>query len=239
MHPQKFPILLAFFACAAAAPLVPLLTIPDQVIFQPDFSVSGAPDKSNFGAKQGTRWIRTNGVLRGLPSTAEYQASHKDHKGTEARLALLKCPASYAIGFSFRFEGGAFTGATPMIELGHHVTRVQWTTNGVRLLADHDGLQVAQDTSFKLKTNEWVRALAEVRGDAVLFQFEGGPTLYASHASIAGDNHAFGIAGFKGGAVELKDLTIWSVKPGAPEAWEKTRAALPAQTPVELPTKKK
>ncbi|MEK6794518.1 MAG: hypothetical protein AABZ39_07060 [Spirochaetota bacterium] len=223
-----------------AADLKPLMTVTDKVLFQSDFSTPGTLDKTktNYSIKQGTRWAIEDGVLRGRPSTPEYQAGRKDHKGTEARLSLPVCPVEFAIRFSFRFIGGQYTGATPMIELGHHITRVQWTTNGIRLLADHDGLQVAADAKFILQTNQWYQAFAEVRGGEALFQFDGGPMLYGKHESIQADTHAFGIAGLKGGAVELDDITIWSIASNAPAAWEKTRAMLPAQTTVLIGAKK-
>ncbi|MBL8993769.1 MAG: hypothetical protein JNM63_10535, partial [Spirochaetia bacterium] len=141
---------------------------------------------------------------------------------------------------SFRFVNGTFTGQTPLIELGHHITRVQWTTNGARLLTDHDGLDVARAPTFKLQTNQWYKALAEVRGEEVLFRFDGGPTLYGSHPSIRGDKHDFGIAGLKGGLVELDDITVWSVKSNASApGWDKVKDALPKDKPIELAGKKK
>lgn len=237
--PSLAATILLLSAPLRAVELLPLMTLPDQVLFQSDFETPAPLDKSNFTAKQGTRWAVTNGILQGLPSTPDYQAKKKDHKGTEARLSMLHCPEAFALRFSFRFVGGAFTAATPMIELGHHITRVQWTTNGIRLLADHDGLQIAQDAGFKLQTNRWYQALAEVKGDAVLFQFAEGPTLYGKHESIATNNHQFGIAGLRGGAVELDDLTLWSVKDGAPEFWERLRTSLPPQKPEPVATKKR
>jgi hypothetical protein len=241
MRPVPFftTAILLLTASLRAGELLPLMTIPDQVLFQSDFTATAPLDKSIFAAKQGTRWSITNGVLLGLPSTPEYQAKKKDHKGTEARLSFVNCPEAFALRFSFRFTGGAFTAATPMIELGHHVTRVQWTTNGIRLLAKHDGLQIAQDTSFKLQTNQWYQALAEVKGDAVLFQFAEGPTLYGKHESIATNNHHFGIAGMRGGTVELDDLTLWSIKDGAPEFWDRLRASLPPQKEEPVAAKKR
>lgn len=231
-----FTLLLAF---ATAEDLKPIMTVPDKVVFQNDFSKAGTPDKANFSLKQGTQWSIEDGVLRGKPSSDEYQKSHKDHKGTEARISVVGLPAEYAMKFSFRFVNGEFTGQTPLIELGHHVTRVQWTTNGLRLLADHDALDVARAPTFKLQTNQWYKALAEVRGEEVVFRFDGGPTLYGSHASIRSEKHDFGIAGLKGGRVELDDIAVWSVKSNAtPPGWDKIKESLPKDKPIELAKKK-
>ena len=69
----------------------------------------------------------------------------------------------------------------------------------------------------------------------------GGPTLYAKHASFAEVNPSggkgLGIAGPKGGRVEVDDVMIWTIEEGkAQEGWKKERGAMPVMEAV--PTEK-
>lgn len=91
---------------ASAADLQPLLAVPDQVVLQDDFSKAGPLDKKAWAKRQGTQWTVEDGVLRGMPSTPEFQASKEDHKGLEPRLSAPITPAQFIAKFSLRFDGG-------------------------------------------------------------------------------------------------------------------------------------
>ena len=75
--------------------LQPLMAVADQVVLQDDFSTPGPVNKKQWGTKQGTQWIVEEGVLRGKPSTPEYQASRKDHFGYEPRIASPVTPTPF------------------------------------------------------------------------------------------------------------------------------------------------
>jgi hypothetical protein len=61
--------------------------------------------------------------------------------------------------------------------------------------------------------------------------------LYGKHASLSGKKDGFGVAGKKGGTVELDNITVWSVKPEVNSSWSKTRATLGATAPVVVKQK--
>ena len=111
MKPHAIPLafslfLSVLFATAVArgkpAALKPMLVQPDKVVLQEDFSHSGPLDKAAWSARQHTTWIIEDGVLRGTPSSAAYQASRKDHQGLEPRVSMPACPNEYALEFSIR-----------------------------------------------------------------------------------------------------------------------------------------
>lgn len=241
MHRSSISLLFAFSCPLAAADLQPLMAVPDQVILQADFSVPGPLNKDHWRPLQGTQWKIADGVLLGQPSTPEFQASKPDHKGLEPRINCPAAPRECIARLSVRFSEGSETAIVPFVEFGHHVARIQFTRDGVLLLADHDSLKVAESTSLKYQPGRWYHLLAEVKGDEFLVQFADGPTLHARHPSYAlpppSGAPGIGIAGPKGGKAELDEVTIWSIQPGTQPDWEKTRAALPAFTPVEVKTK--
>ncbi len=265
MNPRSF--LLAFtlllparaFAAPAtteptpsAPPLKPLMVIPDKPILEDDFSKPGLPNKSQWQPRQGTRWLIEDGVLRGRPSTAEFQAAHKDHSGKEPRIAAPSMPQDFLARFSVRFIGGSETPVCPFIEFNHHVCRLRLSEKITELLAAHDTLRVAEANSaeFHYHPNIWYHVLAERHADEIVIQIATTPTtpatptaattltLYAKHESIAGKAASgaagLGIAGPRDGAVEIDNVSIFSVNAAAQGEWEAKRKSLPTYKPVPL-----
>ena len=217
--------------------LQPLLALPDQVVLREDFATAKPIEKSKFTMRQGTRWTIADGVLRGIESSPEFQAKKKDHFGYEPRLSIPACPPEFIIQFDVRFIGGKPTAIVPFVEFGHHVARVAWAGAGAKLVVDSETTQLAAAPNFKIEDGKWYRALAEIKGDEFVIQFAGGPTLHGKHPGIAGKNDGFGVAGTKGGTVELDNLTVWSVKPEPNPRWAAARAKLPTAEPVVVKQK--
>lgn len=223
---------------AAAAELKPVLAQPDQAVLQDDFSRAGAFDKKQWGARQGTQWEIADGVLRGKPSTAEYQAKRKDHFGYEPRISAPVTPPQFIAQFSVRFIGGSETAIAPFIEFGHHVCRLHLSKNGVEMVADHESVKVAESKEVKFEPVKWYHVLAEMKGEEVVVQFADGPTLYAKHAAFAkpveSGGNGLGIAGPKGGSVEIDNVTLWSIKADEQSTWAVKRDTLTKLEPVPV-----
>lgn len=217
--------------------LQPLLAVPDQVVLREDFATPKPLAKGTYALRQGTRWTIEDGVLRGRPSTPEFQAKKKDHQGYEPRLSIPACPPEFIIQFDLRVAGGKSTAIVPFVEFGHHMARLHWANGGgATLVANGESVRLAAAPQFKLESGRWYRALGEVRGDEILIQFAGGPTLYGKHPTLAGKKDGFGVTGNQGGTVELDNVTVWSVKPEVSPHWEKSRASLPKPTAIALKT---
>jgi hypothetical protein len=235
---MKILAFLFLVSLVQAADLKPLLAQPDQIVLQDDFSKSGPLDKKAWAKRQGTQWAVEDGVLRGKPSTPEFQASKKDHKGLEPRLSAPITPAQFIAKFSVRFDGGSETAVVPFVEFGHHVCRLRLTKDGVEVLADGESTKVAESKALKYEPGKWLHALAELKGDEFVIQFDGGPTLYAKHACFAkpveSGGNGLGLAGPKDGTVELDDVTLWSINAEAQPGWPAKRAALPTFKPVVI-----
>ncbi len=227
---------ISFAATAAEYKLQPLMAVPDKVVLKDDFSKAVPLNKDQWGARQGTRWAIEDGVLRGRPSTPDYQAKRKDHKGFEPRVSAPVTPSQFVAEFSVRFSGGSETPIVPFIEFGHHVCRIRLSKAGTEIVADHESTRVAEAKDFKYEPGKWYHVLAEMKGDEFVIQFAGGPTFYAKHDCFtkpaeSGAN-GLGIAGPKDGLAEIDNVTLWSVKANAQPSWETTRASLPKFTPV-------
>ncbi len=232
--------LLSLGSAQSGAPpeLKPLMAMADKVVLQDDFSKDGPVKKGQWGARQGTRWEVKAGVLLGQPSTPEYQASHKDHKGFEPRVSAPVTPAQFIAKFSVCFKGGTETVIVPFVEFGHHVCRLRLSKDGAELVADHESTRVAEAKSLRYEPGKWYHFLAELKGDEVVIQIAGGPTLYAKHPCfsqpVASGGNGLGIAGPKDGQVEIDNVTLWSVKADNQSDWVTKREALPKFTAVDV-----
>lgn len=233
-----FPV---FTLAAERSTLLPLMAIPDKVALRDDFSKDGPVDKTDWLSRQGTRWRIADGVLRGIPSSSEYQAKRSHHKGFEPRASVPKTPSEFIATFSFRFLEGKENAVVPFIEFGHHVCRVKFSTKeGAFILADSETLRVANGSGFKYQPGKWFHVLAELKGEEFVIQFADGPTLYAHHECFAKPNpsggNGLGVAGPHGGTVEFDNVTIWNVREGHQKGWPEKRTSFPDFTP--LPTGK-
>jgi hypothetical protein len=234
-------ILLQSASAQTSAKLKPLLAVPDQVVLHQDFAQPAELDKTQWTARQGTQWSIASGVLRGTPSTSQFQASHKDHKGFEARINAPITPPQFIAEFSVRFVDGKETAIVPFVEFGHHVARLKFSTSGLSLLAAGETLKVAEVADFSYEPGKWYHVLAEMKGDELVVQIADGPTIYAKQPGFAQaaqtGGAGLGIAGPSGGTVEIDDVTIWTVKADAQPDWPSTRETLPKFTPVEISKK--
>lgn len=231
-------ILVTSAGIAQAADLKPLLALPDKVVMQDDFSKPGPFNREHWGARQGTQWVIEDGVLRGRPSTPEFQAKKKDHFGYEPRISAPVTPPQFIAQFSVRFTGGNETFIVPFIEFGHHVCRLRLSKEGAELLADGESLKVAESKELKHEPGRWYHVLAEMKGDEVVIQIADGPTLYARHSGfskpVEKGASGLGIAGPKNGMAEIDNVTFWSIQAGEQPGWAAKRDSLPKFEPVVL-----
>jgi hypothetical protein len=213
----------------------PLMLVPGRVLYQEDFQEAKPLGREIWHVAQGTRWMVEDGVLRGRPSTAEYQASRKDHRGLEPRGGFRNCPKDYIARFSVRYSGGEDPAPfpslrrIPSIDLGHHIGRVEFGLEGARLMTDGETVLVTQSAGFRLELGRWYEVMVEVRGDEVLLRMEPGLLLYGKHPAYLRGGHDLEFVGREGGEIEVDRVTLYEVAQGYQPTWAKTRAALPKQ----------
>ncbi len=207
-----------------AGPLKPLLVQVDRIKLRDDFDKPKPLDTKIWKPIQSTRWAIEEGVLKGIPATPEFQASRQDHNGPKPVMDI-KGLGDFAIDVKIKFEGKAL--GRSAIDFDHHILAVRFTEHTVGIY-EHSGKEpVSKSTGFEVKTGQWYHVLAEVKGDTLVVQFERGPTLVAQSAPLAAPKGEIRFIGPMQGAIQLDDLTIWSVKPEPQPSWAATRAKLP------------
>lgn len=225
-------LLMLSVAAVSAGELKPLMAKRGRIVLEDDFSTRGKVDKANWLSRQGTRWEKADGVLRGIESSPEYQANKSHHRGLEPRTSVPKTPAEFLAKFSVRFLDGEENNIVPFVEFGHHICRLKFSsTDGISLIADGETVQLAEAKDFKYESGKWYHAFAEMKGGEFVIQFADGPTLYAKHKSFAkppaSGGNGLGIAGPRNGTVEIDNVRIWKAGAMLQPDWAKTRAGLP------------
>lgn len=218
--------------------LHPQLVQPLEIVLHEDYTIAGPLAKDRGSPRQRTRWVITDGVLRGSPSTAEYQASRSDHQGLEPRISFPSTPAEFMARFSVRFLSGRESGIVPFVEFGHHVARIKFRAGGVVLLAESETVIVAESREIGYTPGQWYHLLVELKGEELVVQFADGPTIYARHPSFAlpppGGGKGLGIAGPVHGQVEIDNLSLWTIASNALPSWPCTRANLRQRPRLEI-----
>jgi hypothetical protein len=247
-----FPAFISITSTALAAEqsLNAQWLVPDKVLYKDDFSkhseIAETGKKSDLPwmANQNTRWEVVDGVLRGRPSSDEFQASHKHHKGEHPRIALNATPEEYILQFSMRIVDGIpfdikdKKTISPLLDIGHHICVFRWDTNGATLLCDGETTQLAVDKDFELIPGKWETVMIERRGTGVLLRFAGGPTFYGDHPSYVNDPHAVMICGLKSGVMEIDNVILTSIKKGIQPKWPAFLKTLPPQQNIVLREKR-
>jgi len=217
-------------------PLKPIMAVPAEIVLNSDFSKPAPLAKDRWNKRQGTRWSIEDGVLRGRPSSEEFQAARTHHRGLEARLSVPITPRQCVARFSVRFQQGAETAIVPFVEFGHHVCRLKFSQQGLSLLADSETVRLAEAKDFRFQPGRWYHCLAELKNDEFVVQFANGPTLYAKHTCFAepvsSGGRGLGVAGPRNGLVEIDNLTLWRIQDQAHPDWSERRASMPVFQPV-------
>ncbi len=208
-------LLMALTTTYGKEALTPTRLTPGKIIYKSDFSKTAPLDKTRWQTRQGTRWNIEGGVLKGIPSTPEYQAKKKatgkGHTGTIPRIYMLDIPRDFILSYRFKLEGGKPSGAVPLVEFGHHVSRVHFSAEGPRLLSDHEKNTLAK-IDQPLELGRWYNVLVEARGDAVVVQIENIGTLSGKDPFIGKtERPIIGFTGNVNGIIYLDTIRLTEV----------------------------
>ena len=209
-------ILFLATAIPCTGELNPMHLKPGNTVYQNDFSKPDPLDKTRWQIRQGTRWTIEGGVLKGMPSTPEYQAKKKatgkGHIGSIPRIYMLDVPRDFILSYRFKLEGGKPSGAVPLVEFGHHISRVYFSAEGPRLLADHEQKTLAQ-IDQPLQLGRWYNVLVEAQGDAIAVQIEGIGTLSGKDSFIGKtERPIIGFTGNVNGTIYLDEIRLFEIK---------------------------
>ena len=221
---------------ADAAMLEPILSKRGDVIFSDSFD---GPMKPEWQPSMKTHFAIADGTLNGQPATAEDQAKARDkkHDGKSPAIQLnvptTDCIVHYSLKFSDKItahhlvfnDGTSITGTGHISSLQLHFRTGASLSKKKNTKKQGDADEVLASNEWKPKPTQWYHVLQEMRGEEVVVQIEGGPTLIAKHPRFATAKTWLSLTTWGGGGtVSYDDVQIWKAEP-TPQ-WETTRAKL-------------
>ncbi len=228
-------LLLAALHAADAPKLEPILSKRGDVIFSDSFD---GPMKPEWQPGMKTRFAIADGTLYGQPATAEDQAKahDKQHDGKSPAIQLnvptTDCIVNYAFKISDKItahhlafnDGNSVTGTGHISSLQLHFRTGASLSKKKNTKKQGDADEVLASNEWKPKPNQWYHVLQEMRGEEVVVQIEGGPTLIAKHPRFATAKTWLSLTTWGGGTVSYDDVQILKAEPNP--QWETTRAKL-------------
>ncbi len=227
---------LAALHAADAPKLEPILSNRGDVIFSDSFD---GPMKPEWQPSMKTRFAIADGTLNGQPATAEDQAKAHDKKhdgkspGIQLTVPMTDCIVHYAFKISDKITAQrlVFNDGTSVAGTGHISSLQLHLRTGASLSKkkntkkEGDADEVLASNEWEPKPGQWYHVLQEMRGEEVVVQIEGGPTLIAKHPRFATAKTWLSLSTWgSGGTVSYDDVQIWKAEPNP--RWETTRAML-------------
>jgi N-sulfoglucosamine sulfohydrolase len=189
-----------------------------DLLFADDFTTEKPLTKPRWWPKQGTQWSITNGTLVGTAATREYQTQRQQighHLGDIPRIGMGKLPRTYVLACRFQIDDRPGNSKVPLIEFGHHVSRIYFGKSGAVLLTNHEKATHTRLADFRLKPFQWYGLLAEVGKEDLVVQLIDDmgncSVLYAHEPRFAdSENMSFEVATTLRGTAKIDDMKVWS-----------------------------
>ena len=228
------------FACdsAAAEPtksegLTPLMLKKGRLLFAENFTEAKPISKPRWWPKQSTRWSVKNGTLVGIAATEEYQQQRREighHLGDIPRIGMGKLPSQYVMTCRFQIDDHPGDAKVPLIEFGHHVSRIYFGKSEAVLLTDNEKTAHTRANEFRLKPFTWYTVLAEVGEEHLVVQLvddKGKRTVFQAHEPqfATAKNMSFEIATTIQGTAKVDDIKVWSAGEIKPDWMKSVRTA--------------
>ncbi len=227
-------------ASVSAQALEPLISTKGALLFEDRFDESVAD--SAWNPLHGTRWSVEDGSFKGIPSTREYQESRDNHTGATPSMKLSAGAREVILEMSFQISGElqaahiGFNEGSAIDTSGHIFRLILSRRTGLDLRKDRnsqvkgDADRVLQHADWNIESDRWYRVMLETRGDEVVAQVEGGPTLFMRNARLNVPKASANLKSRGGaGVIRYDDVRVWEAKPLAVSnsSWRKHTIADP------------
>ena len=211
-----------------------------QLLFAETFSSAKPIFKPRWWPKQSIQWSVKDGTLVGIAATEEYQQQRREigHLlGDIPRIGMGNLPSQYVMTCRFQIDDRPGDAKVPLVEIGHHVSRIYFGKSGAVLLTNNEKTAHTRANEFQLKPFTWYTVLAEVGEEhlvALLVDDEGKRMVFQAHEPqfATAKNMSFEIATTIQGTAKLNDIKVWSAGERKPDS----RQPIKGSTNNEEPT---
>ena len=189
-------------------------------LFSSDFAASKLP--AEISPLHKTRWMVEDGVLIGMPATAEQQQMNKEagpsHFGLNAKMFVKSRFKDAVVEFDFRFDEEGSTavfvsnapGRSHLFSLSLSPEKTTLTRFQDKKLKG-DKKEVLVEVPTRLTARKWHRVKVVMQGEAVMVSVNGKETLSVAHERFVGEKHNpnFRTAGAR--TIQLDNISIQKI----------------------------
>ncbi|MBT6643328.1 MAG: hypothetical protein HOB45_09320 [Planctomycetaceae bacterium] len=210
------------------------------MLFAETFSSAKPISKPRWWPKRRAQWSVKDGALIGIAATEEYQQQRREighHLSNIPRVGMGKLPAQYRMTCRFQIDDHPGDAQVPLIEFGHHVSKIYFGKLGAVLLTNNEKIVHTRANEFQLKPFTWYTVLAEVGEEHLVVQLvddKGKRTVFQAHDPqfATAKNMSFEMATTIQGTAKLNEIKVWSAGERKPDS----RQPIKGSTNNEEPT---
>ena len=199
--------------------LKPITSKKGELFFEENFDEISQTGKK-WIIRQNTRWTVENGILKGLPSTKEYQkklieSGKNNHLGLKPKIVLANKIKKYIISFKFMFDD---TPEEKSFTFGHHISKIIFDKNIALIVARFASEDPRGKTNdLIIEPFKWYKLLAEVSDEHLTIQVRkpDGQVVsvkghFPEYKKKSKRDPEF--TGSTGGQLSLDDIKVWTVE---------------------------
>jgi hypothetical protein len=221
----RFPFLSLFVALitvalpshlrAGGADYEPELFKSVKLVYEDNFD-GGTLNKEFWEVRQGTTWEIKDGVLKGSPSSKEFQdkkiaAGDRAHAGFKPVIWFKKVPENFVCAMRVRYDGNAYQRGFPLLDLGHHIHTLTFSEKATTLtIRKNVETKAVEQPLFAL--NQWHDVIIELKKGTILLSIDGKMHRFES-GNIDMTGHAqIDFKALNDGTCQIDSMRLWEGK---------------------------
>lgn len=196
---------------AAGPAYTPELFKGTRLVYEDAFN--GTLNTNFWEVRQNTTWVIKEGVLKGAPSSKEFQekklaSGDPSHAGLKPVIWLKRVPENFVCAMRVRYDAKAYQRGFPLFDLGHHVHTLSFGEKATTLTIKKnvETLSVGQPL-FAL--NQWHDVVIELKRGAILLKVDGKKHLFESKNIDMTGQAQIDFKAVDGGACQIDHIRLW------------------------------
>ena len=196
---------------AQSAEYQPELFKSTRLIYAETFD--GALNPEFWEVRQSTTWEIKEGVLKGSPSSKEFQEKKKasadpSHAGLKPVIFLKKVPENFVCTLRMRYDGEAFKKGSPLLDIGHHIHTLSFAEKTTTLTIKKNVETLAIESPL-FSLNAWHDVALELKKGTLLLTIDGKKHRFDSPQIDMTGHAQIDFKALDFGTCQIDDVRLW------------------------------
>jgi hypothetical protein len=196
---------------AGSPPYKPELFQSTKLVYEDSFD--GKLNAEFWEVRQNTTWEIKDGVLKGSPSSKEFQDKKKasadpSHAGLNPVIWLKQVPENFVCTMRVRYDGEAYKKGFPLLDLGHHTNTISFGEKATTLTIKKN-VETLTVESPLFAINAWHDVAIELKKGALLLTIDGKKHRFESKNIDMEGQHQIDFKGLNFGTCQIDDVKLW------------------------------